>query len=103
MTTEVEDVPSRSRYEIRVDGAVAGFAEYELSGDEIAFTHTVVEPAFEGQGLAGRLVQRALDDARDAGLSVVPYCPYVRRWISQHPEYLDLVPVAKQEELGLTG
>ncbi|MFC6714248.1 GNAT family N-acetyltransferase [Branchiibius cervicis] len=33
----------------------------------------------------------ALDDLREKGVHVVPSCPYVRRWIDQHPEYADLV------------
>ncbi|MEV1200449.1 N-acetyltransferase, partial [Microbispora rosea] len=34
----------------------------------------------------------ALDAARDAGLSVLPFCPFVKRYIERHPDYLDLVP-----------
>lgn len=92
MSTEVRDNPEKSRFEILVDGAVAGFSEYKLSQDTIAFTHTVVEDAYEGQGLAKVLVTQALDTSRDTGLSVLPFCPYVRRFIDKDRSYLDLVP-----------
>ena len=88
----VLDVPDRSRYEIRVDGEVAGFTEYRRRPGLIAFIHTLVDPRFEGQGLASQLVRTALSEARSDGLSVLPFCPFVRAYIAGHPEYLDLVP-----------
>ncbi|MCF6745926.1 N-acetyltransferase, partial [Blastococcus sp. KM273128] len=38
------------RFEVLVGGQVAGYAEYRRRGPSVAFTHTVVEPAFEGRG-----------------------------------------------------
>ncbi|HEY2655818.1 MAG TPA: GNAT family N-acetyltransferase [Solirubrobacteraceae bacterium] len=92
-TIRVLDVPERFRFEIRVDGELAGFTEYRRRPGLIAFTHTLIDPRFEGQGLASRLVQTALSEARDAGLAVLPFCPFVRGYIAGHSqEYLDLVP-----------
>lgn len=91
MPIEITDNADQSRFEITVDGQLAGFAEYRLLPDRIVFTHTEVADAFEGQGLAGKLVARALDVSRDTGLKVVPLCPYVARYISRHPQYQDLV------------
>ncbi|WP_327089421.1 N-acetyltransferase [Nonomuraea sp. NBC_01738] len=91
MAVEVVDNPDKSRFEIHVDGALAGFADYKLLPARIKFTHTEVEPAYEGQGLAAKLVGFALDASRDAGLAMVPICPYVKAYIGKHPEYADLV------------
>jgi predicted GNAT family acetyltransferase len=89
----VDDVRDRSRFEIRVDGELAGFAEYRRRPGLIAFTHTLIDPRFEGQGLATRLVQEALTEARADGLSVLPFCPFVRAYVADHAaDYLDLVP-----------
>src|SRR4029079_537891 len=52
----VVDAPDRSRFEIRVDGEVAGFTEYRLRPGLIAFVHTLPDPRFEGRGLASPLV-----------------------------------------------
>lgn len=92
MDVEILDHEQESRYELRVDGALAGLAAYRLRPPLIAFTHTEVEPAFEGHGLAARLVAHALAEARARGLSVLPFCPYVRGYIAKHPDQLDLVP-----------
>lgn len=89
-TVQVADAPERERYEITVDGAVAGFAEYRLRGDHITFVHTVVEDEYGGRGLGGTLVRAALDDVRTRGLRVVAVCPFVKSWIERHPDYADL-------------
>jgi uncharacterized protein len=65
--------------------------EYRRRPGLIAFTHTLIDPRFEGQGLASRLVRTALSEARAAGLAVLP--SFVRGYIAEHSEeYLDLVP-----------
>ena len=91
MSTTVADAPERSRFEISVDGALAGFALYRLRPGQIRFVHTEVDDAYAGQGLGGKLARAALDDARARGLAVRPDCPFIRRWIEKHPYYADLV------------
>jgi len=99
---EVVDEPGRQRFEIRVDGEVAGFTEYRRSPGLIAFIHTLIDPRFEGQGLGSRLVTDALNEVRAAGLAVLPFCPFVRHFIASHTSgYLDLVPDAYRSEFGL--
>jgi predicted GNAT family acetyltransferase len=101
MDLQVTDNQAQSRFEIRADGELAGFAEYEMSGDEIVFIHTETEDRFRGHGLAGTLVQSALEEVRDRKLEVLPYCPFVRSWITEHREYADLVPADRRAQFGL--
>jgi predicted GNAT family acetyltransferase len=88
----VADNPEQERYEIRVDGEVAGFAQYRAKPGLIAFVHTEVDDRFEGQGLASRLIAHALDDVREHGLAVLPFCPFVNAYIQRHREFAELVP-----------
>jgi predicted GNAT family acetyltransferase len=99
----VVDVPDRSRFEVRVDGEIAGFAEYRRSPGLVAFVHTLIDPRFEGRGLASELVRAALSDARSDGLAVLPFCPFVRGYIAGHGEYLDLVPHDMRPNFRLAG
>lgn len=88
-TIEVRNVADQSRYEVVVDGDVAGFAEYAaVRGERIVFTHTEIAPAFEGRGLATRLIADALADARDREQVIVPICPFVSKYVHAHPEYV---------------
>lgn len=88
---QTTDNAEQHRYEARVDGELAGFAEYRLQGDRVVFTHTEVDDAYEGQGIGSSLARSALDDVRAAGRTVVPLCPFIRSWIDKHPDYADLV------------
>ena len=88
---DVEDNGAAARYEARAGDELAGFAEYRRSEEAVTLTHTVVEEAFEGQGVGSALARRALDDARERGLGVVPLCSFIRGWIDKHPDYQDLV------------
>ncbi|MCW2964824.1 MAG: hypothetical protein JWO17_2076 [Actinomycetia bacterium] len=87
----VSDRPNELRYEIEVDGEVAGFINYRREPGVIEMVHTDVDPRFEGKGVGAALVQGALDDVRARGLKVRPYCPFVAAYIRRHPEYQDLV------------
>jgi predicted GNAT family acetyltransferase len=101
MAIEVRDDPEHNRYVLREDGTVVGFATYRFSRGAIEFLHTEVDADHGGRGLAGVLVRFALDDARRRGLSVLPHCPYVRRFIDGHAdEYLDLVPADRRADFG---
>jgi len=98
---QVVDVPQRERFEVLVDGAVAGFAAYRLKPGLIAFIHTEIDEAMEGKGLAGTLIEFALQDARRRDLAVLPFCPFVNAYIASHPQYADLVPSDFRERFGL--
>jgi len=79
------------RYEIHVDGELAGFTVIEVEPDATVMPHTEIDGKFEGRGLSKVLIQRALDDLRSRGDKIVPTCPAVARFINKHPEYADLV------------
>jgi predicted GNAT family acetyltransferase len=103
VTPTVADNPGKERFEISVDGEVVGMTQYRLSKNRglIAFIHTEIDPEREGEGLGSRLISFALDSARERGLAVLPFCPFVRAYIERHPEYADLVPEDHREEFGL--
>ena len=88
--TEPIDNPAQSRFELHVGSDVA-IAAYTLSGSTLTFTHTEVPTHLEGHGVGSTLAAFALDQARARHFTVVPRCPFIRDFISKHPEYQDLV------------
>jgi predicted GNAT family acetyltransferase len=99
----VSDNLAASRYELHVGTELAGFVDYRLSDRDkaINLVHTEVGPAFKHLHLGTQLARFSLDDARQRGLAVLPYCPYINSWIKKHPEYADLVPADQRPAFGL--
>lgn len=74
-----------NRYEIRYGDVLAGFTEFATDRrGRLTFPHTEVDPAFKGRGLATILVAGAMADAAARGETVVPYCPFVARYLREH-------------------
>jgi uncharacterized protein len=99
--TQVRDNKELSRYEILIGDTVAGFTEYAVHGNQLDLLHTEVDEAFEGQGIASALIRELLDDIRRRGLAAMPYCPFVRKFVAKHDDYLDLVPAEHRAKFGL--
>lgn len=102
MAITISDNEDQTRFELRLDGELAGFLLYRRHPAVITLVHTEIFPSFEGRGLASQLIGSALDTARERGLEVLPVCPFVQDFIRKHPDYLDLVPAARREQFELT-
>lgn len=87
MDIAVVDNPSSHRFEIHVDGQVAGFARYRLEPGKIVFIHTEIDPVYEGKGLGSKLASEALDAARERSLEIDAQCPFIAAYLKRHPEY----------------
>jgi predicted GNAT family acetyltransferase len=101
MPATVTDNKDLHRFEIRLDGELAGVANYREAGDVVTFTHTEVEDRFQGHGVAKELVGAALDSVRGRGESARPECPLVAEFIGEHPEYRSLVPEQERSRFGV--
>jgi predicted GNAT family acetyltransferase len=92
MALSVSDNPGKARYELHDDGHLVGFTEYRERDDGVlVFPHTVITSPKRGAGYGSTLVQGALDDVRSRGHTIVAECPFVRRFVEEHPDYQDLL------------
>ncbi|WP_328389337.1 GNAT family N-acetyltransferase [Nocardia sp. NBC_00416] len=101
MPTEVRNNIALERFEITVDGEVAGYTEYQDTVGERAFVHTEIDPRFDGRGYARTLVESALNETRIDGLGALPMCRTVQHFIETTPQYLTMVPHWARDRLGL--
>jgi predicted GNAT family acetyltransferase len=86
---EIRDDRSAGRLEAVAGGEVVGHIEYfVLDAPERALVpvHTIVEPAHEGQGIAGSLARELYALAAREGVPVAPLCPYVVKWAARHTD-----------------
>lgn len=69
-----------------------GFLSYcRIAPELIAAEHTVVNPAFQGQGIAGLLLQEAVAYSRENHLKIKPVCSYVHKALLKDPTLGDVI------------
>ncbi len=78
-------------YRAHVDGQKAiGRLTWVSRGGARVAEHTIVPPEIGGRGVAGKLVEALIADAREQGFRVVPECSYVAAAFAKHPEWAAL-------------
>lgn len=75
------------KYIAKVEGESAtGHLEWEPRGENVRVaTHTIVPKAIGGRGIAGLLVERLIEDAREHGFKIAPQCSYVAKKFDDNP------------------
>ena len=85
VTPEVVRNDAKGRYEISIDGALAGFTEFVADEQgRLVFPHTEIDPAFSGRGFGTELIGQAMTDVAARGETVVPECSFVVRYLQKH-------------------
>lgn len=90
---EIVDLPEERRYVARVGGELAGWVDYRRVRDRLVALHTEVLPEYGARGIASALVKRVIADARAAGETITPRCPFFVAHFERHPEDRDLVRI----------
>ena len=68
-----------------------GVAEIEDEGGRWVITHTEVDPAYGGQGIARRLIEEVIAAARRDGAKIVPLCSYADKMMQGKAAYADVL------------
>jgi predicted GNAT family acetyltransferase len=86
------DPGAEGEYQARVaDSATFGRLTYVRQGHVLTAEHTLVPTEIGGRGIAGKLVEALIADARAQGWKIVPECSYVAAAFKRHPEWADLL------------
>ncbi len=91
ITIEREGDGARGAYVMTLPdmGGRAELAWFDRNGVRHAH-HTFVPADMRGQGIAARLVDALIADARERGFRIAPDCSYVATVFRRHPEWADL-------------
>lgn len=89
---ELQDGPGKGRYVLRsAQGEEAEMTFTRIGEHQLIIDHTEVPDAFRGQGVGLLLVTRAVEDARAAGKTIIPLCPFAAAQVRRHPEWADVL------------
>ncbi len=87
----LEDGPNGGRYVAIVDGHEAEMTFSKAGATRLIIDHTGVPDALRGRGVGQDLVRRAVDDARAAGLKIIPLCPFAKAQFQKHDDWSDVL------------
>ncbi|MEG0299747.1 MAG: GNAT family N-acetyltransferase, partial [Aurantimicrobium sp.] len=74
-------------YKNNEEGKMIAEVTYVPAGDtKVILDHTFVDPSLRGQGIAGQLVKRVVDEMRVEGKKIVPLCPFAKAEFDRKPE-----------------
>ncbi len=91
VTITRHDQGGAGEYHAAVEGSDhVGRLTWVQRGDARAATHTLVPPEIGGRGVAAKLVEALVADAREQGFRIDPACSYVEAAFRRHPEWADL-------------
>jgi hypothetical protein len=90
--TDVRNDTATNRFVVAEAGIEAELL-YRKRADRLILIHTEVPDALSGRGIGGRLVRAAIADAQDEQLTIVPWCPFARKWLTDHPNEAQNVPI----------
>lgn len=91
LTTTRHDHATGGEYRAHVPGTetVGRLTWVDAKGVKVA-DHTLVPPEIGNRGVAAKLVERMIEDARAEGFKIHPMCSYVAVAFKRHPEWADL-------------
>ena len=81
-------------------GELIANLDFSTVGDALVdITHVYSNPALRGQGVAGQLMEIAVDYLRKNGLKAVASCSYASSWLQKNMDQCSDVVAAGNEEL----
>ncbi|MGY3091049.1 putative GNAT family acetyltransferase [Hymenobacter sp. UYAg731] len=92
MPMPIQHDTENQEFTLSQDGHTGKLAYTRPAEGVIDFTHTFVDEALRGQGLADELARAALAYARDQKLKVKTSCEFMAGFVQKHhAEYADLL------------
>ena len=85
------DNNERGAFVVEEEGKRVAEMAFGRSGPNLIIYHTEVADQLTGQGVAGQLLEKMVNFAREENLQVVPLCTYVHAQFKRHPaQYEDI-------------
>jgi predicted GNAT family acetyltransferase len=92
MQIEQEDDGKKGAFIIDIEGQRVAEMTYVWAGtDRIIIDHTEVSPVLKGQGAGKKLVEAAVNFAREKGIKIIPLCPFAKSVLDKTPEWQDIL------------
>ncbi|WP_318309026.1 GNAT family N-acetyltransferase [Flagellimonas crocea] len=88
---QLVDNESAKRFQFELENGDIAKIEYIKAKEKIYLTHTEVPQGHEGQGIGSELIKQTLEHIKKENWTLIPLCPFVAKYLQQHPEWKTLV------------
>ena len=83
--------PDRLRATAYEGSTAIGVCTFSEEDQIWTIEHTYVDPPYRDRGIADRLVEKVVTEAKSREKKVVPVCSYAAEWFEAHSEYKRLL------------
>ncbi|MBZ9730252.1 N-acetyltransferase [Salegentibacter sp. JZCK2] len=92
MKIEQNDEGRKGFFQALKDQKQAGKMTYTWAGTrKFIIDHTEVDSNFKGEGVGKKMVESAVDFAKENKLKVIPLCPFAKNVIEKNPEFQEVL------------
>lgn len=88
---EIKHDKNNQRFFSIVDGRESYLQYLKIDDSTLDYYKTYVPNELRGKGIAGKIVESALNYALQNNLIIIPSCSYVDTFIERHPDYNKIV------------
>lgn len=82
----------RGRFFVEIDGKKLALMTYSKAGQgKIIIDHTEVDESLKGQGVGYKLVEAAVEYARENNIKIMPLCPFAAAVFKKREAYKDVL------------
>ena len=81
----------RGAFFLERDGERLAQMTYTVAGSRVIIDHTDVDDRLRGTGMGRKLVDAAVQWARDENARLMPLCPYAKSVFDKTPDYADVL------------
>ena len=83
---------NKGAFYIEVNGKPEAMMTFVFAGeDKIIIDHTEVNPGNEGKGFGKKMVNKAVEFAREKGIKILPLCPFAKSVFDKTSEFRDVL------------
>lgn len=82
---------SKGAFKIKENGQTVAAMTYVWSSDDnFIIDHTEVRGGYQNKGLGKKMVEAAVNYARENNLTILPLCSFARGMFNQNPSFKDV-------------
>lgn len=87
-----KETDHKGSFDIVENNETLGTMTYTWAGnDRIIIDHTEVSEKLKGQGAGKKMLEQAVNFAREKKISIIPLCPFARATFQKTPEWKDVL------------